>query len=221
MTTIAKTDLIRATEDFVRSRLEGEGTGHDWDHIVRVRNLAVRLAQAEGGCDLTVVELAALLHDIADWKFHGGDDSAGPRVSREWLASQGVEEAVIAHVCDIIAHLSFKGAGVETRMATKEGMLVQDADRLEALGAIGIARAFAYGGAKGRQFYDPAVKPVMHASFEAYKKNAAPTVNHFYEKLFLLADRMNTETARRLARKRHRFMEEFLERFYAEWNGVD
>ncbi len=212
-------DVIRQTEAFVRAKLEGEGTGHDWWHILRVRNLAVRLAKEEGVEDLRTVELAALLHDIADWKFNGGDAAAGSRVAREWLASIGTDEKTIAHVSEIIDHLSFKGAGVATPMRTKEGMVVQDADRLEALGAIGIARAFAYGGAKGREFYNPDVKPQMHGSFEAYKKSVGTTINHFYEKLLLLKDRMNTAAARRIAEERHTYMENFLARFFAEWEG--
>jgi uncharacterized protein len=178
----------------------------------------VRIAREEKA-DLFVVELAALLHDVADWKFAGGDHDAGPRAAREWLMSQGVPSATIEHVADIIASLSFKGAGVETPMKTMEGQCVQDADRLDAIGAIGIARAFAYGGHKGRALYDPAMPPEPHASFEAYKKNAGPTINHFYEKLLLLKERMNTATGRRLAAERHVVLEEFLEEFFAEWAG--
>jgi uncharacterized protein len=211
-------DIIQKTTDHVRGLLSGEGSGHDWFHIERVRNVAVRIA-AEEKANLFVVELAALLHDVADWKFAGGDHEAGPRATREWLMSLEVPQPTIGHVTAIIAGLSFKGAGVETPMSTIEGRCVQDADRLDAIGAIGIARAFAYGGHKGRGLYDPEVPPQPHASFEAYKKNAGPTINHFFEKLLLLKERMNTTTGRRLAAERHVVLEEFLEEFFAEWVG--
>lgn len=215
---IHKTDTLAATEAFARAKLEGEGTGHDWWHLHRVREIALRLAREEGGCDLEVVELAALLHDIDDWKF-SGDEKAASRAARAWLESIGAPEATIAHVCEIADTISFKGAGVPTPMRTKEGMVVQDADRLEALGAIGIARAFAYGGAKGQELHSPDIEPRPHASFEAYKKGTKTTINHFHEKLLLLKDRMQTEAGRRLAAERHRYMEEFLARFGAEWDG--
>lgn len=211
-------DIIQKTTDHVRGLLSGEGSGHDWFHVERVRNVAARIALEEKA-DLFVVELAALLHDVADWKFAGGDHDAGPRAAREWLMSLGVPQQSIEHVADIIASLSFKGAGVETPMKTIEGQCVQDADRLDAIGAIGIARAFAYGGHKGRAMYDPAIPPELHASFEEYKKNTGPTVNHFYEKLLLLKERMNTPTGKRLAAERHLVLEEFLDEFFAEWVG--
>ena len=210
--------LIQRTEEFVRGKLESEATGHDWWHVHRVRNNALMIARGEQ-VDTFIVELAALLHDIADWKFHGGDLSAGPRAAREWLESLGIEEEVIAHVCDIIAGVSFKGAGVETKMRTAEGRVVQDGDRLDAIGAIGIGRTFAYGGHSGRPMHDPEVRPVMHATFEQYKSSNGPTINHFFEKLLLIKDRLNTQTARKLAEERHAFMEQFLERFFAEWEG--
>jgi uncharacterized protein len=212
--------IIDRTVEHVRDALSGDSSGHDWWHIQRVRQTAVRLGRDEGA-DLHVVELAALLHDIADWKFHGGDETAGPRAARQWLTGLGVDPATVDHVCDIIDQVSFKGAGVATPMATLEGRVVQDADRLDALGAIGIARAFAYGGHAGRAIYDPAVPPVAHESFAAYKKNNGPTLNHFYEKLLLLKDRMNTPAGVRLAAQRHALMENFIERFLAEWNGDD
>lgn len=211
--------IIRQTETHVRSVLEGDGSGHDWWHIDRVRNTAMHLAEVENDTDRFVVELAALLHDIADWKFHGGDEQAGPAAARSWLAGLHVDEGVIAHVCDIIAHLSYKGAGVATPMSTKEGMVVQDADRLDAIGAIGIARAFAYGGHKNRALWDPGEEVRLHQSFEEYKKNAGSTIAHFHEKLLLLKDRMNTEAGKMLADGRHRHMLAFLEQFHAEWNG--
>jgi len=211
--------IILQTADRVQDLLSGEGTGHDWFHIERVRRTALAIARDEAA-DPFIVELAALLHDVADWKFAGGDHEAGPRQARAWLESLDVSAAAIDHVCGIIAGLSFKGAGVPTVMATLAGRCVQDADRLDALGAIGIARAFAYGGHKGQELYDPAVPPTPHDSFEAYKKGSASTINHFYEKLLLLQDRMNTATGKRLAAARHQVMEQFLEQFFAEWDGT-
>lgn len=210
--------LIERTADFIRERLQNDASGHDWWHIDRVRRNAVYLAKAEGA-DVELCELAALLHDIADWKFHGGDECAGPNAARAWLRSQQVEESMIDRVCDIIAGVTYKGAGVETPMSTREGRCVQDADRLDALGAIGIARAFAFGGHFGRMMYDPDHPPELHADFAAYKSKTGPTINHFYEKLLLLKDRMQTDTGRRLAAERHQFLETFLRQFFAEWNG--
>lgn len=211
-------DILAQTEHFIRDRMARDATGHDWWHIDRVRRTAIALADAEGA-DVVLCELAALLHDIADWKFHGGDEAAGPRAARDWLESLQVEPDVIAAVCDIIARVSFKGAGVATEMPTLEGRCVQDADRLDAIGAVGIARAFAFGGAFGRAMYDPEHPPELHADFAAYKSKSGPTINHFYEKLLLLKDRMQTATGRRWAEERHRFMEQFLEQFYREWNA--
>ena len=211
-------EAIARTADHVRSLLSGDSSGHDWWHIRRVWQMAVVIGRAEGA-DLTVVELAALVHDIADWKFHGGDETIGPRRAAEWLTGLSVEQPTIDHVCEIVAGVSFKGAGVLTPMRSLEGRVVQDADRMDAIGAIGIARAFAYGGHAGRALYDPEHPPESHASFEAYKKNSGPTINHFHEKLMLLKDRMQTETGRRLAAERHDFMEAFLQRFDAEWHG--
>ncbi len=209
--------LIERTVEFVRNKMSGDSSGHDWWHIDRVWRTARMLAHAEGA-NAEVVELAALLHDIADWKFAGGDEEAGPRAAREWLAKHDVPESTTEHVCEIIATLSFKGAGVQTPMKTLEGQCVQDADRLDAIGAVGIARCFAFGGAKGRLMHDPDVSPELHQSFSAYKKNSGPSINHFYEKLLLLKDRMNTETAKRFAAERHVFMEQFLQQFFAEWD---
>lgn len=213
-------EVLARTEAHVRREMSGEGTGHDWWHVHRVRRTALRLAREEGA-DPYVVELAALLHDVADHKFHGGDETAGPRAARAWLEALGVEEETVAHVAAIIAGLSFKGAGVSTPMETPEGRVVQDADRLDAIGAVGIARTFAYGGSRGRPIHDPGVAPEEHGSFAAYKASAGPTINHFHEKLLLLRERMNTASARRLAQGRHRFMERFLARFHAEWEGED
>lgn len=213
-----KTKIIQQTAEYIRSRLTGEGSGHDWWHVFRVWKNAVHIAKNETA-DLFTVELAALLHDIADWKFHDGNDDIGPQLAREWLEKLSVEEDVISHVCQIISDISFKGSGVQSKMKTIEGMIVQDADRLDAIGAIGIARTFAYGGAKGREIYNPEIKPEIHHSFEEYKKSKGPTINHFHEKLLLLKDLMNTETARNMAKHRHRFMESFLEEFMYEWEG--
>lgn len=212
--------LIERTEAFVREQLGAGDVGHDWYHVDRVRRTAVMIGAAEGA-DLAMVELAALLHDVADWKFHGGDEFAGSRVASEWLQSQDASPSVIEQVAQIIDLVSFKGAGVETRPATLEGQVVQDADRLDAIGAIGVARAFAYGGHKGRLLYDPLTPPTPHDSFAAYKSSSGPTINHFYEKLLLLKDRLHTATARQIATSRHRYMEEFLAQFYREWNGED
>ncbi len=206
------------TAEHVRSVLEGEGTGHDWWHIHRVRKLALHIADKEGG-DRYIVELAALLHDIADWKFYGGDEQAAPNAAAEWLGSIGLPEKDIQHIRSIIEGVTFKGSGVPTPMESLEGKIVQDADRLDALGAIGIGRAFAYGGSKERPLHDPLYEPQNHTSFEAYKKNDAPTIAHFYEKLLLLKDRMNTETGAAIAKKRHAFMEDFLRKFFEEWEA--
>jgi uncharacterized protein len=204
----------------VRERMTSAGdSSHDWWHVYRVWQTARRIASEENA-DAFVVELAALLHDIADWKFHDGDETVGPRVAGEILATHGVGTDVIAHVQEIIATISFKGAGVATPMRTIEGACVQDADRLDAIGAVGIARCFAYGGFKGRLLYDPDVSPETHADKDAYRKNNSHSINHFYEKLLLLKDRMNTETAKKIAIDRHGFMEAYLERFYKEWEGI-
>lgn len=210
--------VVEATVAFVRDLFRAEATGHDWWHIFRVWKTACLIGEAEGA-DLFTVQLGALLHDVADWKFHGGDDGAGPRKAREWLESRKVPETAIAHVCTIIREVTFKGAGVPTPASSLEGMVVQDADRLDALGAMGIARAFAYGGYKGHPMHDPEMPPRLHASFEDYKKSRGTTINHFYEKLLLLKDRMHTETARRLAEERHAFMEAYLRQFFREWEA--
>jgi uncharacterized protein len=210
--------IIKKTRAYVKKALEREGTGHDWWHVERVTRLALRIARRERARPF-IVELAALLHDIADWKFHGGDDSAGPQKAREWLRELGVGRDVIRHVCEIIRSVSFKGAGTRSVPGTVEAAVVQDADRLDAIGAIGIARTFAYGGFKGFEIHNPGVKPVMHKSFAEYKKSRGPVINHFHEKLLLLKDRMNTETAKRMARKRHSYMEAYLKRFLLEWEG--
>lgn len=213
-------ETIKKVSDLVRAQMEGEGSGHDWWHVNQVWKHAKAIGQKEGS-DLFVTELAALLHDIADWKFNDGDEKAGSRKAAEILTALNVEKPTIDHVCEIIDGVSFKGAGVPTPMRTLEGKVVQDADRLEALGAMGIARCFAYGGHKNREIYNPHIKPQNHQSFEEYKKKGLNTsINHFYEKLLLLKDRMNTKTGRELANKRQQFMEEFLARFFKEWDGL-
>ena len=218
MSSPSSEQLIAQTAAHAEQALAGDASGHDWWHVQRVWRNAAAIGRATGA-DMLVVELAALLHDIADWKFHDGDESAGPRAARQWLESLAVEPAVIARVCHIVEHISYKGANVTAEALPLEGQVVQDADRLDAIGAIGIARAFAYGGSKGRTLYDPAVPPELHESFAAYKNNQGHTVNHFYEKLLLLKDRMNTVAGQRLAEARHTFMQQFLDQFLAEWTG--
>jgi len=215
---ISADDIIEQTRQYVEVQLADDGSGHDWWHIYRVWTLAVKLAEAEGA-DRTVTELAALLHDIADWKFHDGDETVGPKKARQWLEKLGVDSATIDPVCEIVSTISFKGAGVSTPMRTLEGKVVQDADRLDAIGAQGIARTFAYGGHKNRLIYHPGQKPVLHQSFADYKKNDGHSINHFYEKLLLLKDRMNTATGKKMAEERHLFMQQFLDRFFREWDG--
>ena len=210
--------VVARTQAFVRGQLAGEASGHDWWHVHRVWRTAIDIGREEG-VDLYVVELAALLHDIADAKLHHGDEEIGPHTAAAWLRSLHVAEQTVEHVAAIVRYMSFKGAGVQTPMPTREGMVVQDADRLDALGAIGIARAFAYGGFRGRVLHDPDSSPVLHATVEDYFSHQGSTLNHFSEKLLLLKDRMNTESARRIASERHQFMEHFLTQFSAEWHG--
>jgi uncharacterized protein len=215
---VSTPEILHHTEQLIRDRLAGDSSGHDWWHIDRVRRNALRIAREERA-DLFVVELAALLHDVADWKFHEGDDTVGPRVAQEWLLQNEVPTETIELVCEIIASLSFKGAGVPTEMRTLEGKCVQDGDRLDAIGAIGIARAFAFGGHFGRAIHEPDVPPQQHQSFAEYKSKNGPTINHFYEKLLLLKDRMQTATGCRLADQRHLYMQQYLDQFFREWNA--
>jgi uncharacterized protein len=210
--------LIDQTISFVKTQLSGAEGGHDWFHIERVWKNALLIADGES-CDLLVVELGALLHDIADSKFHNGDETLGPKLAREFLESLNVDEPTILHVINIIDNISYKGGNFERKFNSKELAIVQDADRLDAIGAIGIARCFNYGGFRNRALYDPEIPPVLNMSKDDYKKSESPTINHFYEKLLLLKDRMNTETAKKIATQRHEFMESFLTQFYAEWNG--
>ncbi|MFB9862070.1 HD domain-containing protein [Rufibacter immobilis] len=213
-------ELVAATAQHVEKLFTGEGSGHDWWHIKRVWQNATQIAKQENA-NLTVVQLGALLHDIADWKFNAGDEEAGPRAAKAWLESHHAPAELIEKVCQIIREVTFKGAGVDTTPSTLEAQVVQDADRLDAIGAIGIGRAFAYGGHKDREIYSPHQPPQLHASFEEYKKNKGATLNHFYEKLFLLKDRINTATGKAMAQERHAYMEQFVERFLREWHGEE
>ena len=210
--------LIDNTILFVKQKLENAETGHDWFHIERVYKNALLIVQNEI-CNLEIVQLGALLHDIADSKFNNGDETVGPKVAREFLESQNTYEEIINHVINIIENISFKGGNFENKFTSIELQIVQDADRLDAIGAIGIARTFNYGGFKNRALYNPEIVPNLNMSKEEYKNSEAPTLNHFYEKLLLLKDKMNTDTGKKLALKRHQYMENFLSQFYAEWEG--
>ena len=211
-------EIIAHTIRFVKEQLKNAEGGHDWFHIERVYKNALLIAEGED-CDVTVIKLGALLHDIADSKFHNGDESVGPNTARTFLEAQNVTEETILHVIAIIENISFKGGNFEQQFRSKELEIVQDADRLDALGAIGIARTFNYGGFKNRTLYNPEIAPKLSQSKEEYKKSDAPTINHFYEKLLLLKDKMNTDTGKKIAKKRHDFMVHFLAQFYAEWDG--
>ena len=205
---------------FVKETLADAEKGHDWFHTYRVYKHAVTIAEGEQA-DMLVVELAALLHDIADPKFHNGNESVGPKKASKFLRDQNVQEAVVDHVCKIIRHMSYKNSlapGAPLFHST-EMAIVQDADRLDAIGAIGIARTFHYGGYKNRSMYDPGIPPVSDLTKKAYKASTAPTINHFYEKLMRLKEMMHTETAKQLAQERHDFMLAFLEQFYKEWGA--
>ncbi len=210
--------LIKDTILFVKETLAGAEGGHDWFHIERVYKSTTTLAKTED-VSLVVVQLAALLHDIADSKFHNGDETVGPRMAAEFLNSKNVASEIIEHVCKIIENISFKGGNFEQQFHSKELEVVQDADRLDAIGAIGIARCFNYGGFKNRALYDPSIAPNLKMTKEEYKKSTAPTINHFYEKLLLLKDKFNTVSGKKIAQERHDFMLTFLDQFYAEWEG--
>lgn len=212
------TNVIKNTVAFVKDQLTDAETGHDWWHIERVWENAKHIGATEN-VDMYVVELGALLHDIADAKFHDGDEEKGPKVARKFLESQHVPEDIIAHVENIVRHISFKGNIEGQKWMSPELAVVQDADRLDALGAIGIARTFTYGGFENRTIYDPSQPPHENMTSEEYKNNREHTINHFYHKLLLLKGLMNTKTGKRVAEDRHAFMEKFLEQFYAEWEG--
>jgi uncharacterized protein len=212
------TNLIDTTILFVKETLAQAEGGHDWFHIERVYKNALLIAATEV-CDIEIVQLGALLHDIADSKFHNGDEAIGPKTARAFLEGQNVSSETIDHVIAIIENISFKGGNVKRKFSSIELDIVQDADRLDAIGAIGIARTFNYGGFKNRALYHPEIAPNLSMTKEEYKNNEAPTINHFYEKLLLLKDKMNTPTGKQIAQERHRYMEGFLEQFYAEWEG--
>jgi len=211
-------EIIQKTERFIESEFRSEGSGHDWFHVDRVRKMALRIGEKEGS-DLFIIEMAALLHDLDDWKLVDAGNHETSKAEK-WMNAMGVETSVSNQILQIIDDVSFKGAGIETPVRSIEAAVVQDADRLDAIGAIGIARTFTYGGHKNRLIHDPSILPVMHNSFQEYKSNVAPTINHFYEKLLLLKDRMNTGSARIIAAQRHQFMNEYLSQFFEEWEAT-
>ncbi len=217
-----KKEVVTKTIHFVKKQLDSAEGGHDWFHIERVWKNAKLIAKNENANNF-VVELGALLHDIADAKFYEGDETIGPKKAREFLEGIGLDEENIQHVENIIKHISYKNSltdnGLFQKFSSKELNIVQDADRLDAIGAIGIARAFNYGGFKNRVLFNPNIKPDLKLNKETYKKSTAPTINHFYEKLLLLKDQMNTETGRQIAQERHEFMKQYLKQFYREWDG--
>ncbi|KAB1160584.1 HD domain-containing protein [Tenacibaculum aiptasiae] len=214
-----RAQIIQDTIEFVKETLKGAEGGHDYFHVERVYKNALLIAKTEK-VDEFIVALGALLHDIADSKFYNGDETVGPKKARVFLESQNVSEAIIVHVEKIIQNISFKGGNFEQKFTSPELEVIQDADRLDAIGAIGIARCFNYGGYKNRELYNPSILPNLNMTKEEYKKSTAPTINHFYEKLLLLKDKMNTATGKSIATKRHEFMEQFLQQFYNEWDGT-
>ncbi|SHJ48975.1 HD domain-containing protein [Aquimarina spongiae] len=211
-------EIVSKTIIFVKDTLAGAEGGHDWFHIERVYKNALLISKEED-VDTFVVALGALLHDIADSKFHNGDETIGPKVASEFLFELGVAEDLVNHVVAIIENISFKGGNTTQKFTSPELAVVQDADRLDAIGAVGIARCFNYGGFKNRALYDPEIEPNLNMTKEEYKNSTAPTINHFYEKLLLLKDRMNTKAGKRIAEQRHAFMEQYLSQFYQEWKG--
>jgi len=218
---MSEAEIIKQTKQYTEQQMRAETNAHDWWHVYRVWRLSIHLAEQEKGADMFVVQLGALLHDIADWKFHDGDLEIGPRTASSWLEKLKVDEAVVKQVAYIVRNVSFRGGTNTHVMGTIEGKIVQDADRLDAIGAIGIARTFTFGGSFGRVMYDPMARPKQTVSFDEYRKTMgeSTTINHFYEKLLLLKDQLHTESARSIAKQRHSYMETFLEEFYAEWEG--
>lgn len=219
---MTRQEIITITADFVKRQLNNAEGGHDWWHTLRVWNNAKTIADNEriiSGDGRLIIELGALLHDIADAKFHDGNEDIGPQMARNFLETLPIEATIIEHIENIIRHISFKGGNFDKSFHSPELAIVQDADRLDAIGAIGIARTFNYGGFKNREIYNPNIKPDLNISKEAYKNSTAPTINHFYEKLLLLKDRMNTNSGKKMAEQRHEFMEIFLSQFYDEWKG--
>ena len=220
-----KDTIIKSTISFVKEELKNAEGGHDWFHIERVYNTAKLIGKQENA-DMLIVELGALLHDIADSKFYNGNENIGPQKARQFLEEKQVDEITIIHIENIIKNISFKSSltsnskdTLQPKFTSKELEVIQDADRLDAIGAVGIARAFNYGGFKNRPLYNPAILPNLNQTKEAYKNSKAPTINHFYEKLLLLKDTMNTQTGKKIAEERHHFMETFLKQFYSEWGG--
>lgn len=211
-------ETIERIKIYIEKEFKGETTGHDYWHMIRVWQMSKKIAKKEGG-NLFIVELGALLHDIDDWKFNKGSIKAGSEKAAVLLKKYGVDNEIINQVCHIIDNISFKGALVKNKMKSIEGKIVQDADKLDAIGAIGVARVFAYGASKNREIYNPGVKPILHKSFASYKNSNGTSINHFYEKLLLLKDRMNTKTAKIIAEQRHEFIKNYLKEFFAEWKG--
>jgi uncharacterized protein len=216
---MTQNEIIQKTVEFIKQEFGGDSSGHDWWHIYRVWKSAIAIGEREKA-DLFIVQLAALLHDLDDWKFNDSADET-PRRAKAWMEACGIDSQINQAVCEIIMHISYKGAQVENKMKSLEGFIVQDADRLDAIGAIGIGRAFAYGSYKNRPMYDPEAENQMHTSFEQYKNSKSATINHFYEKLLLLKDMMNTATAKKMAEQRHEIMLRFLDQFMTEWEGKD
>jgi uncharacterized protein len=214
-----KNDIIQKTAEYIKTEFSDDASGHDWWHIYRVWKNAITICEHEKA-DTFIVQLAALLHDLDDWKFNDSGDET-PLRARAWLDSCSVDISITDKVCEINKHISFKGAGAENKINSLEGFIVQDADRLDAIGAIGIGRAFAYGGYKNRPMHDPESKPQLHTTFEEYKNSKSATINHFYEKLLLLKGMMNTSTAKKIAEQRHEVMLRFLDHFMNEWEGRD
>ncbi len=212
-------EAVSKTAEYIKQRFANDSTGHDWWHMYRVWQLAKKIAAHENKADMLVVELAALLHDIADYKFHSGNLEAGPKAARKWLESLKVDETTIAHVENIVRNISFKGAAEKQNLKTLEGQIVHDADKLEAIGAIGIARVFAYCGARNVPIFLPDKKPKPNMTFKEYKHDSVSSINHFHEKLLLLKDRMFTKTGKQMAAHRHKYLEDFLEEFHKEWGG--
>ena len=211
-----KKEILERTKRHVIKKMSGEGTGHDWFHVERVLKLSIKIAKSEKDVDLFILQLVALLHDIADWKFYEDTQNS---IEKEWLRKVKVPEEVIDEICEGIRSISFKDGANSIKPKTIEAKIVQDADRLDALGAIGVGRAFAYGGFRSREMYNPEIQPKTFLSEDEYKKHVGTTVNHFYEKLFLIRKLMHTKTAKNIAKYREKFMKEFLQEFYAEWNG--
>ena len=214
------TEIIEKTIVFVKETLKDAEGGHDWFHIQRVFNNALLISKDEKGIDPLIIGLGALLHDIADYKFHGGDETVGPKKAKGFLESINVDRGIIEHIEDIIKNVSFKGGNFTQDFNSKELEIIQDADRLDAIGAIGIARCFSYGGFKKRPIYNPEIVPNLNMTKEEYKNSNAPSINHFYEKLLLLRSKMNTKSGKKIAAERHEFMEQYLKQFYAEWEGI-